>query len=113
MLIHIHRLLLHGPSGCGKSLIVNTISKAYNIPLIMLKCSDIFSKYVGESEENIRKFFKLAKRTQPCCIFLDEIDALVGVRDMDDGDNTGMYVCFVLFYILLSFCCMDLCPIQT
>lgn len=59
---HVKGVLLHGPPGTGKTLIARQLAKALKTkePKIV-NGPEILSKYVGESEENVRKLFKEAK----------------------------------------------------
>jgi SpoVK/Ycf46/Vps4 family AAA+-type ATPase len=70
--IHIHQLglLLHGPPGTGKTLIARQIGKILNArePKVV-NGPEILNKYVGASEENIRKLFEDAEK-EVCLIFL-------------------------------------------
>lgn len=55
-------ILLYGPPGTGKTLIARQLAKALNAKsLQVVNGPEVFSKYVGESSENIRKLFKPAK----------------------------------------------------
>lgn len=75
-------VLLHGPPGTGKTLLARTIAKASNAGFKSISGPEIVSKWVGESEENLRDLFRDAKRNEePCIIFIDEIDAITPKRD--------------------------------
>jgi transitional endoplasmic reticulum ATPase len=50
---------------------------------------EIFSKYLGETENKIRKLFATAKRISPCIVFIDEMDAIGTKRGFDIGDSGG------------------------
>jgi vesicle-fusing ATPase len=55
---HVKGILLFGPPGTGKTLIARQLAKALNVKdLKIVNGPEIFSKFVGESEENIRKLF--------------------------------------------------------
>ncbi|KYR00205.1 hypothetical protein DLAC_11550 [Tieghemostelium lacteum] len=69
-------VLLYGPSGCGKTMIVQAVASEMSINFISVKGSDIFSKWLGESEQTIREIFAKARQSQPCILFFDELDAL-------------------------------------
>ena len=61
---HVKGILLYGPPGTGKTLIARQLATALDIQKDNLKIvngPEIFSKYVGESEENIRKLFASAR----------------------------------------------------
>ena len=71
--------LLVGIPGCGKSLTAKAIATAWEMPLLRLDMGALRSKWVGESEGNIRKALKVAETVAPCVLWLDEIEkALAG-----------------------------------
>lgn len=72
-------LLLVGISGCGKSLSAKAISTMWQCPLLRMDLGALKSKFVGESEGNLRKAFKLIESVGRCVVWLDEIEkALAG-----------------------------------
>ncbi len=73
-------ILVYGPPGCGKSLIAKATANEVKSTFIHVKCSDLKSKYVGETEQNIAELFKTAREKQPSIIFFDEFEALGGDR---------------------------------
>lgn len=71
--------LLVGVPGCGKSLTAKAIATAWAMPLLRLDLGALKSKFVGESESNIRKALRVAETVAPCVLWLDEIEkALAG-----------------------------------
>jgi transitional endoplasmic reticulum ATPase len=50
---------------------------------------EIFSKYLGETENKLRKLFATAKRISPCIVFIDEMDAIGTKRGFDSADSGG------------------------
>ena len=75
------RCLLLGPAGTGKSALVHHIADTLSQELITIKPSDVLSKYVGEAEQNIARFFKQASHND-AIIFLDEVDSVLTSRDI-------------------------------
>jgi len=73
-------ILMYGPPGCGKSLIAQATANEANATFVHVKCSDLKSKFVGETEKNIAELFRKARETQPTIIFFDEFEALGGDR---------------------------------
>lgn len=74
-----HGLLLIGQSGCGKSLMAKAIATAWQVPLLRLDMGGLKSKFVGESEGNLRSAFKVVDAIGRCVLWLDEIEkALAG-----------------------------------
>jgi SpoVK/Ycf46/Vps4 family AAA+-type ATPase len=80
-------IMLFGPPGCGKTLLMKALATELNIEMITVKCSDIMSKWYGESESKIAELFKIAKERKPCILFLDELDAIAKRRDMYAADD--------------------------
>ncbi|CAE6439679.1 unnamed protein product [Rhizoctonia solani] len=72
--------LLFGPPGTGKTHLAKAIAKESGARMISIKPSDILDKYVGEDEKTISALFRLARRLNPCIIFIDEVDALFATR---------------------------------
>lgn len=71
--------LFVGPPGTGKSLTAKAIATAWGVPLLRLDLGALKSKYVGESEGNLRKAFQVIEALGRCVIWLDEIEkALAG-----------------------------------
>lgn len=69
------------PPGTGKSSIAQAVAgEAGNLNFLYLSAADILSKYIGESEAQIKKVFQLARDKKPCIIFIDEIDAVASKR---------------------------------
>lgn len=79
-------ILLSGPPGTGKTLLAKAIANESGVNFISVKGAELFSKYVGESEQAVREVFKKAKQVAPCIVFFDEIDAIAPCRA--GGDNT-------------------------
>ncbi|KAJ1558034.1 hypothetical protein HK405_014551, partial [Cladochytrium tenue] len=61
------------------------VARASGARFLSVALSDIFDKYVGEGEKNVRAMFSLARKLAPCVVFLDEVDALFGARRGGDG----------------------------
>lgn len=74
--------LLVGPSGTGKSYTCKAIATAWNSPLLRLDLGAIKSKFVGESEGNLRKVFEIIRAIGRSIVWIDEIEkALAGATD--------------------------------
>lgn len=81
-------LMLIGMPGCGKSLAAKASAKMFEVPLVRLDIGKLFGKYVGESEENMRKALKLAEAVSPCVLWIDEIEkAFSGIGDESGGNS--------------------------
>ena len=72
-------LLMFGPPGTGKTEFVKHLGRELDRKVLVMKGSDLLSKYVGESEQNIAKAFQRAE-TEHVILFFDEIDGLVQDR---------------------------------
>lgn len=66
--------LLVGVSGCGKSLTAKAIATAWGIPLLRIDLGALKSKFVGESEGNLRKAFRVIETIGRCVVWFDEIE---------------------------------------
>lgn len=69
-------LLITGPSGVGKTLMARSLAKESGLNVIELTATELLSKYMGESEKNIREIFKQARQMAPTLVVLDAIDTL-------------------------------------
>ena len=67
-------VLITGVPGCGKSLTAKAMSSLWKLPLLRLDAGKIFDKWVGGSEENIRKAIKTAEAVAPSILWIDEIE---------------------------------------
>lgn len=74
-------ILLYGPPGCGKTFFAEKMSEEIGFNFYQIKPSDIQSKFVNASQENIKLLFDEARLNAPSIIFIDELDALVPSRD--------------------------------
>jgi len=80
-------ILLAGMPGCGKSLSAKAIANMYEIPLLRLDVGTMMDKYLGQSEEKLRRALRLAENASPCVLWVDEIEkAFAGIS----GDETGV-----------------------
>lgn len=66
--------ILVGVPGCGKSLTAKAIATAWGVPLLRLDLGALKSKFVGESEGNLRKALKVIEAIGRCVVWLDEIE---------------------------------------
>lgn len=67
-------IMIVGMPGCGKSLTAKATASLFEIPLVRLDIGRLLGKYVGESEENMRKALKLSEAISPCVLWIDEIE---------------------------------------
>ncbi len=69
-------ILLVGPPGTGKTLFAKAVAGEANVPFFSISGSDFVEMFVGVGASRVRDLFDAAKKSQPCIIFIDEIDAV-------------------------------------
>lgn len=91
-------ILFAGSPGTGKTMCAQVIARELNMELYKINLSQIVSKYIGETEKNLRALFTEAKNAS-CILFFDECDALFGkrseVKDSHDR-NANVEVAYLL-----------------
>lgn len=81
-------MIMFGPPGTGKTYFAKALSNEVGIPMVMISAADIFSKYVGESEQRTRAILERVQAMAPAILFIDEIDQLsTGRGSQGDGDS--------------------------
>ncbi len=80
-------VLLFGPPGCGKTMLMKALANELHVEMVTVKCSDIMSKWYGESETKVADLFRMAKERRPCIIFFDDLEAMAKHRDLYAGDD--------------------------
>ena len=68
--------LLVGPPGTGKTLLARAIAGEANVPFFTISGSDFVEMFVGVGASRVRDMFEQGKKSAPCIIFIDEIDAV-------------------------------------
>ena len=76
-------ILLYGPPGTGKTMLAQAIATEVDGAFFSVKGSDLISKYVGESEQNIKKLFAAARSLPVSVIFFDEFEVIGRARGND------------------------------
>jgi len=74
-------ILLYGPPGTGKTQLAKAAATEANVTFINVTPSLVDNSLVGESEKMVKAIFTVARAHAPSCIFIDEIDALLGRRE--------------------------------
>ena len=69
-------VLLVGPPGTGKTLLAKAVAGESNVPFLSISGSDFVEMFVGVGASRVRDLFDQAKKSRPCIIFIDEIDAV-------------------------------------
>jgi AAA+ superfamily predicted ATPase len=67
-------IMLMGVQGCGKSTAIKAIANELDIPLYRFDMSRLYSSYLGETEENLRKTINIIEKLSPLCLWVDEIE---------------------------------------
>ncbi len=81
-------ILMIGPPGTGKTLLAKAIAGESKVPFYNICGSDFVEMFVGVGASRVRNMFKEAKKTSPCIIFIDEIDAVGRRRSISiNGGN--------------------------
>ncbi len=91
-------ILFSGPSGTGKTMASGIIARKVGLDLYKIDLSSIVSKYIGETEKNLKKIFKEAE-TSNAILFFDEADALFGKRS-EVKDSHDRYANIETNYLL-------------
>lgn len=81
--------LLYGPPGCSKTLTAKALARESGLNFLAVRGPELVSKYVGESERAIRDVFRRARTAAPSIVFFDELDAISGVRGMDQSAGSS------------------------
>lgn len=79
-------LLVVGAPGVGKTMMVRSLARQLDLPLLTIDLAILMSSFLGKSGQNLRQALEFA-RSEPCVLFLDEFDALAKRRD--DPSDVG------------------------
>lgn len=80
-------ILMYGPPGCGKTHLARATAGEIRAGFVAVSISDILDMWLGSSERNLHDLFEQARRSAPCVLFFDEVDALASRRS--DMLNSG------------------------
>jgi len=81
-------VLLYGAPGCGKTHIARATAGELGSSFLWIGLEDVLSMVFSESEQNLHELFEQARRSAPCVVFFDEVDAL-GARRSDLRTSPG------------------------
>ncbi|WP_462272591.1 proteasome-activating nucleotidase [Methanohalophilus sp.] len=76
-------VLMYGDPGTGKTLIAKAVASRANASFIRMSGSDLVQKFIGEGARLVKDVFQMARDKSPCILFIDEIDAVGGMRTHD------------------------------
>lgn len=83
-------IILVGVPGCGKSLIAKASASILGCPLIRFDMAGVFSKYVGESEQRMKKAFQTVDAIERCVLWIDEIEKGMSGAGSSGGLDGGV-----------------------
>ena len=82
-------VLLYGPPGTGKTLLAKAVAGEAGVPFFSISGSDFVEMFVGVGASRVRDLFDQAKKSAPCIVFIDEIDAVGRQRGAGLGGGDG------------------------
>ncbi len=84
-------VLLVGLPGCGKSLAARLTANKLDVPLLRMDVGRMMGRYLGESEDNLRRALDAAEAAAPCVLWVDEIEKTIGsLGPSSEGSGTGL-----------------------
>ncbi len=92
-------ILILGMPGCGKSMIAKAIANEFDIPLLRLDINRMMGKYVGESEENLRKALQIAEAAHPCVLWIDEVEKAFSGSSSESGGGDSVVVRLMGYFL--------------
>jgi AAA family ATPase len=69
-------ILFYGAPGTGKTLLARALATETNVPLYLIKATELIGDHVGDGSKQIQELYEKASNNKPCIIFIDELDAI-------------------------------------
>ncbi len=92
--------LLIGVQGCGKSLAAKAVGALWEVPLLRFDVGAVFGRYVGESENNMRKAIQTAEAVAPCVLWIDELEkGFSGMTESGDSGTSARVLSYFLTWL--------------
>jgi hypothetical protein len=85
-------MLLLGVPGCGKSLCAKAVAMEWGLPLLKLDTSNLYNKYIGESERNFKRAVATAERMAPVILWIDELEKAFSSSSGDEDGGVSQRV---------------------
>ena len=89
-------ILLYGPPGTGKTFFAKAVAGELDLPFFAISSADVFGKYVGESENNIRNLFREARKNPFSVVFIDELETIFRKRTESVHETTQKVITVLL-----------------
>ncbi len=84
-------ILMYGPPGCGKTHLARATAGEVQAKFMSIGINDVLDMWIGNSERNLHSLFDQARRSRPCVLFFDEVDAL-GASRSDMRQSAGRHL---------------------
>ncbi len=84
-------ILMYGPPGCGKTHLARATAGEISAGFLAVGINDVLDMWIGNSERNLHELFEQARRSRPCVLFFDEVDAL-GASRSDMRQSAGRHL---------------------
>ncbi len=84
-------ILMYGPPGCGKTYLARATAGEIKAGFISVGLHDVLDMWLGQSEQKLHQLFQQARKSAPCVLFFDEVDALAASRS-DMRHSAGRHI---------------------